>query len=215
LPEIVPASQRSIANVLAFLFVLLTTAPVAKADQSPLAAASEQDRNKAVARRVFDEIFNQGKFEVADEIYAPDFVNHGYKRNVSLQVDQAAVHQEKAAFPDLKMSVEVMVAEGDLVTILWTFRGTHTAGGYGGLPATGTPIEMRGITIWRIVDGKIREEWSSFDELGAYSQVVRHVQGKLWIALGAFLVLVVAAERLLWIACKWLVRLFRHKPTQA
>ena len=180
-----------------------------------LGAASEQDRNKAVARRVFDQIFNQGKFEVANEIYAPDFVNHGYKRNVGLREDQAAVHQEKAAFPDLKMSVEHMVAEGDLVTVLWTFRGTHTAGGYAALPATGTPIQMRGINIWRIVDGKIREEWSSFDELGAYSQVVRHVQGKLWIALGAFLVLIVAAERLLWIGCKSLVRLFRNKPIRA
>ena len=182
---------------------------------TPLAAASEQDRNKAVARRVFDDIFNQGKFEVADDIYAPDFVNHGLKRNFSLREDQAAVHQEKAAFPDLKMSVELTVAEGDLVAVVWIFRGTHTAGGYAGLPATGTPIQMRGITIWRIVDGKIRDEWSSFDELGAYSQVVHHVQGKLWIALGAFLVLVVAAERFLWIGCKWLVRLFRHKPTRA
>jgi len=74
---------------------------------------------------------------------------------------------------------------------------------------------MRGITIWRIVDGKIREEWSSFDELGAYSQVVHHVQGKLWIALGAVLVLVVAAERLLWVGFKWLVKCFRHRPSQA
>jgi hypothetical protein len=90
--EIVPASWRPIANVLAFLFLLLTLAPVAQADQNPLAAASEQDRNKAVARRVFDEIFNQGRFEVADEIYAPDFVNHGLKRNFSLGEDQAAVH---------------------------------------------------------------------------------------------------------------------------
>ena len=177
-------------------------------------AASEQVRNKAVAERVFDEIFNQGKFEVADEIYAPDFVNHGATRNIGLREDQAYAHQEKASFPDLKISVELMVAEGDLVTVLWIFRGTHTSGGYAGLPATGTPIQMRGITIWRIVDGKIREEWSSFDELGAYTQVVRHVQGKLWIALGAFLVLVVAAERLLWIGCKSLVRLFRRKPAQ-
>jgi steroid delta-isomerase-like uncharacterized protein len=192
-------------------------AAIQEAPKNPtaLAGASEQDRNKAVARRVFDEIFNQGKFEVADEIYAPDFVNHGNTRNVDLQVDQAAVHQEKAAFPDLKMSVELMVAEGDLVTVLWIFRGTHTAGGYGGLPATGTPIQMRGITIWRIVDGKIREEWSSFNELVAYSQVVRHVKGKLWIGLGAFLLLVIAAERLLWAGCKSLIRLSRHKPTQA
>jgi len=109
---------------------------------TPLAAASEQDRNKAVAWRVFEEIFNQGKIEVADEIYAPDFVNHGLKTNASLQEDQAAVHQEKAAFPDLKMSVELMVAEGDLVAVVWVFRGTHTHAGYGGMPPTGALVGL-------------------------------------------------------------------------
>jgi steroid delta-isomerase-like uncharacterized protein len=185
------------------------------AQSEPQSTQAIEARNKAIASRVFEEIFNQGGFEVANEIYSPDFQNHGYRRTVDLKTDQDAVHAEKQAFPDLRLQVERLIAEGEWVTALWTFRGTHTAGGYAGLPATGTPIEMRGITIWRIVDGKIRDEWSSFDELGAYSQVVHHVQGKLWIALGAFLVLVVAAERLLWIGCKWLVRLFRHKPTQA
>ena len=174
-----------------------------------------QERNKTIATRVFEEIFNQGRFEVADEVYSPDFQNHGYHRTVDLKTDQDAVHAEKQAFPDLRLQVERLIGEGDLVTALWTFRGTHTAGGYAGLPATGTPIEMRGITIWRIVDGKIREEWSCFDELGAYSQVVRHVQGTLWTALGVFLVLVVAAERLLWAGCKWLVKLCRRKPRHA
>ena len=125
------------------------------------------------------------------------------------------MHAEKQAFPDLQLHVERLIAEGDWVTALWTFRGTHTAGGYGGLPATGTRIEMRGITIWRIVDGKIRDEWSSFDELGAYSQVVEHVQGKLWIASGAVLALVVIAERIFCAACKRLVKLFRHNPSQS
>jgi steroid delta-isomerase-like uncharacterized protein len=187
-----------------------------------LAATSEaqstptiEERNKAIATRVFEEIFNQGRFDVADEIYSRDFQNHGSHRTIDLKTDQDYVHAEKQAFPDLRLQVERLIAEGDLVAALWTFRGTHTAGGYGGLPATGTPIDMRGITIWRIVDGKIREEWSCFDELGAYSQVVRHVQGKLWIALGAFLVLVIAAERLLWVGCKSLIKLFRAKSTQA
>jgi len=186
---------------------------LAKSD--PQSTPTIEERNKAIAARVFEEIFNQGRFEVADEIYSPDFQNHGYHRTVDLKTDQDAVHAEKQAFPDLRLQVERLIAEGDWVTALWTFRGTHTAGGYGGLPATGTPIEMRGITIWRIVDGKIREEWSSFDELGAYSQVVHHVQGKLWIAFVVFLVLVVAVERLLWAGCKWLLKLFRHKPSQA
>jgi steroid delta-isomerase-like uncharacterized protein len=185
------------------------------AKSEPQSTPTTEARNKAIATRVFEEIFNQGRFEVANEIYSPDFQNHGLHRAVDLKTDQDAVHAEKQAFPDLQLQVERLIAEGDWVTALWTFRGTHTAGGYAGLPATGTPIEMRGITIWRIVDGKIRDEWSSFDELGAYSQVVHHVQGKLWIALGAFLLLVVAAERLLWVGCKWLVKLFRHKPSQA
>jgi len=184
------------------------------AQSEPQSTPTIEARNKAIATRVFEEIFNQGRFEVANEIYSPDFQNHGYRRDVDLKIDQDAVHAEKKAFPDLRMQVERLIAEGDFVTALWTFRGTHTAGGYAGLPATGTPIEMRGITIWRIFDGKIRDEWSCFDELGAYTQLVHHLQGKLWIALGAFLVLVVAAERLLWAGCKWLVRLFRRKPSQ-
>jgi predicted ester cyclase len=193
---------------------LLTGAPLL-AQSEPQSTPTIEAQNKAIATRVFEEIFNQGRFEVADEIYSPDFQNHGYHRTVDLKTDQDAVHAEKPAFPDLRMQVERLIAEGDFVTVLWTFRATHTAGGYAGLLATGTPIDMRGITMWRIVEGKIREEWSSFDELGAYAQMVRHVQGKLWIAFGVFLVLVVAAERLLWAGCKWLVRLFRRKPSQA
>jgi steroid delta-isomerase-like uncharacterized protein len=180
--------RRTSAGILLLLF--LCVAPVS-------AGASEQERNKAVARRVFDEIFNQGRFEVADEIYAPDFVNHGLRRNVGLQEDQDYVHQEKAAFPDLKIAVDLMLAEGDLVTVVWTFRGTHTHGGYGGLPPTGTAIELRGITVWRIVDGRIREEWTTFNEMRAYMQVVDHLK---WTLFGAFAALVILG----WGSVRWL-----------
>ena len=184
------------------------------AQSEPQSTPTIEARNKAVAMRVFDEILTQGRFEVADEIYSPDFQNHGAHRTIDLKTDQDYARAEKKALPDLRIEIERLIAEGDFVAALGTIRGTHTAGGYGGLPPTGTPIEIRGITIWRIVDGKIRDEWSCFDELGAYTQLVHHVQGKLWVALGAFLVLVVAAERLLWAGCKWLVRLFRRKPSQ-
>jgi len=134
---------------------------------SPASAAPrpELEKNKAVARRVFDEIFNQGKFEVADEIYAKDFVNHGVHRDVGLKEDQDAARGWKLAFPDGKMTVLKEIAEGDLVTVLYTGTGTNTGEG-NGLPATGKQIEARGITIWRIVNGKITEEWSEFDRLG-------------------------------------------------
>jgi steroid delta-isomerase-like uncharacterized protein len=133
-------------------------------------AGTVQEQNKAVARRVFEEIFNQGKFAVADEIYAPDFVNHGVTRNVGLKEDQDAAKGWLQAFPDLKMTVVLMVAEEDLVTVVWTAEGTNTGEG-NGLPATGKKVEGRGITVWRIVKGKIREEWSEFDTMRLLQQL--------------------------------------------
>jgi steroid delta-isomerase-like uncharacterized protein len=127
-------------------------------------ASDTQEQNKAVARRVFDEIFNQGKFQAADEIYAPNFVNHGLHRDFDLKEDQAAARGWKMAFPDLRTAVVQEVAEGDLVSVLWTATGTNTGEG-NGLPATGKKMKARGITIWRIQNGKITEEWSEFDQL--------------------------------------------------
>ena len=75
---------------------------LAIAQGQPTPDNSIQARNKAVAMRVFDEIFNQGKFQVANEIYDPDFKNHGLHRSVDLKTDQDAVHAEKSAFPDLR-----------------------------------------------------------------------------------------------------------------
>ena len=128
-------------------------------------AADLQDRNKAVARRVFDEIFNRGRFEVAGEIYASDFVNHARNRDVALAEDQAWARVWREASADLKMTVTLMIAEDDLVAVLWRGVGTHT-GSFQGLPPTGKKLEGRGITIWRIVNGRIVEEWSEFDQRG-------------------------------------------------
>jgi len=182
------------------LILFGVTLPVSIRGAEPPA---QEDRNKVIATRVFEEIFNQGKLQVADEIYAPDFTNHGLHRDVDLNVDQDAVRAEKKAFPDLKMKVDMLVAEKDLVTALWTFRGTHTGGGYAGLPPTGTKVEVRGITIWRIVDGRIREEWSAFNELQGYAQVVAHLRWLLVLAFIGFVAAVVVGERTLcWAAVK-------------
>ena len=133
-------------------------------------AGPVQEKNKAVARRVFEEIFNQNKFEVANEIYASDFINHGLHTSVGLKEDQEAARGWKDAFPDGKMAVVQMVAENDLVTVIWTGTGTNTGQG-NGLPATGKKAELRGITVWRIVNGKIREEWSAFDRMQLMQQL--------------------------------------------
>ncbi len=200
--------MRKAALLLLVILAPLCAAIPAEGAASLPSAVSFESRNKAVARRVFEEIFNQGEFQVADEIYAKDFVNHGQHRNASLQEDQGWVHAEKKAFPDLKMTVDMMVAEGDLVTVMWTFRGTHTAEGYNGLPPTGARIEMRGITIWRIVDGKIREEWTSMDQLTAYRQAAAQLK---WMLLGMFL----AAVILLWAFYRATLRLWPARIAKA
>lgn len=189
-----------------FALCFLTGALMAQGQ--PTADGSIQVRNKTVAMRVFDEIFNQGKFQVADEIYAPDFQNHGLHRSVDLRTDQDTVHAEKKAFPDLQMSVQEMVAEGDKVAVLWTLHGTHTGSGYEGLPPTGTRVEIRGITIWRIVNGRIVEEWSSFSETGAYLGMFAHL--KWWFVFAGLLLLtiVIAIERLVWTMVR---KMFAHR----
>lgn len=135
-----------------------------------LARAGTPPSNEAVARRVFDEIFNQGKFEAADEIYAKDFVNHGFSKDVDLAVDQAAARGWKAAIPDIHVTVERVFNDGEYITLIWRAEGTNTGTG-NGLPATGKKIAGRGITIWRVVDGKIKEEWSEFDQLRLMQQL--------------------------------------------
>jgi len=133
-------------------------------------ASSLQEQHKALAKRAFEELLSKGKFELAEQLYAKDFVNHGIHRDITLAEDQAALKGWHQAFPDLAIVPEKLIAEGDLVTIYWIARGTNTGAG-NGLPATGKKAEQAGITIWRIVNGKIKEEWSAFDQLSLMQQL--------------------------------------------
>ena len=133
-------------------------------------ASSLQEQNKALAKRAFDELLSKGRFEVAEQLYAKDFVNHGIHRDISLEEDQAALRGWHQAFSDLSIVPEKLIAEGDMVAVYWIARGTNTGAG-NGLPATGKKVEQSGITIWRIVNGKIKEEWSAFDQLSMMKQL--------------------------------------------
>jgi steroid delta-isomerase-like uncharacterized protein len=135
-----------------------------------LFASSLQEQNKAVAKSAFEEILSNGHFELADQLYARDFVNHGVRHDASLEEDQAALKGWHQAFSDVVVEPRKLIAEGDLVTVYWVARGTNTGTG-NGLPATGKKVELAGITIWRIADGKIKEEWSSFDQLSMMRQL--------------------------------------------
>ena len=137
---------------------------------TPLFGSALQEQNKIIAKRAFEELLSQGRYELAEQFYSKDFVNHGIHRDIGLEEDQGALKGWHQAFPDVVIVPEKLIAEDDLVTIYWIARGTNTGTG-NGLPATGKKAELAGITIWRIIDNKINEERSAFDQLSLMQQL--------------------------------------------
>lgn len=129
----------------ALVLVLLLLAMFIPCQAQP---ASEQERNKTVARLFFEDVLGQGKLDKYSDSHTSDFVAHGTERDFSLAEDMAAAREERTAMPDMQIAVNRMVAEGDLVAVHWTAWGTNTQPGMG-LPATGKKIRVSGITIFR------------------------------------------------------------------
>jgi predicted ester cyclase len=123
--------------------------------------------NKALVRRVWDEVWNGRNLAVADEIFAPEYAAH----------ERAFMPGWLAAFPDWRFEVEDMVAEADRVVTRFVGRGTHrgrtSAFGLGAVAATGRPVEMRGYITHRLADGRIVEGRGSalLDRLGVLEQL--------------------------------------------
>jgi steroid delta-isomerase-like uncharacterized protein len=130
------------------------------------------EENTALIRRLNEEFWNAGKAAVFDEVFAPDYVDHSPApgqapdREGFRQVAAAL----RAALPDLSSTIEDLVAEADKVAWRWSLRATHR-GPLLGIPATGKPITLTGITINRIADGQIVERWSQVDNLGLLQQL--------------------------------------------
>ena len=114
------------------------------------------ERNKAQVRRVIEEIYNRGDLAVIDELAASDLVIHASSQEIrGRDGAKQYVAALRAGFPDLHLTVEGQVAEGDMVVTRWTARGTHT-GAFQGISATGKAVRVAGTDIDRIIDGKNR-----------------------------------------------------------
>jgi steroid delta-isomerase-like uncharacterized protein len=132
------------------------------------------EENKQIARRVPEEVFGKGNLDVVDELVADDFVNHDPSIPPEVPGGREGLKTFAqvylTAFPDLKIKVDDQVAEGDKVVSRWSASGTHQ-GELMGIPATGKQSEVTGITIDRIVGGKIVESWNNWDTLGLLQQL--------------------------------------------
>jgi predicted ester cyclase len=131
------------------------------------------EENKAIVRRQEEELHTQGNLDVADEIFAPNYVGHDPSnpqdiRGLEAAKQAAAGYRE--AFPDLQVIIEDLLAEGDRVAARVRFRGTHQ-GELEGIAPTGRRVESTGIIVSRIEGGKIAEDWANFDDLGLMRQL--------------------------------------------
>jgi steroid delta-isomerase-like uncharacterized protein len=131
--------------------------------------------NKALVRRWFEEVWNQGRSEVIDELMAPEAIAHGLVDEKGAELRGPAgfkpFHQRlRGAFPDMVITVEDLIAEDDKVAARCRVRGTHL-GDHLGMPATRRPIEMSGIAILRIKNSRLVEAWNNFDFLALQQQI--------------------------------------------
>jgi steroid delta-isomerase-like uncharacterized protein len=131
------------------------------------------EQNKAISRRLVEEAFNEGKLDVIDELVAPDFVNHDPSDPGGIRGPEGLkkfVRTYRSAFPDIRVTFEDQIAEGDKVVSRWSGSGTQK-GELMGMPASGKQATVTGITIDRLEGGKIIESWNNWDTLGMLQQL--------------------------------------------
>jgi steroid delta-isomerase-like uncharacterized protein len=140
-----------------------------------MASNATIEANKLIGRLVLEEMWGNGRLELADELYAPDYVDHVGKGPEPSEVKgvegiKQAVVAFRTAFPDLSYTVEDEIAEGELVVARFSARGTHR-GAFLGVEATGREVTYTGIDINRVRNGRIVESWVQYDALALLQQL--------------------------------------------
>jgi predicted ester cyclase len=124
---------------------------------------SSPNANKALVRRVFEEVIPAGDQATMRELFTADFLDHDPLPGQPPGADGAeyVVSTMHTAHPDLRFTIDDLIAERDRVTIRWTLRGTNTGPLFGREP-TGRPVEYAAIVIFRVADGRIAERWAGW-----------------------------------------------------
>jgi len=145
------------------------------------AQAALEESNRALVTR-YNEAWQSGDLEAIKEIYSPDFVWHAtdgsdLSSEEMIEINRKSIEQHKIAFPDMTFINEDVIVKGDKVITRYTLRGTHT-GDVEGIPATGNKIEMSGIEIIRVENGKITESWEELNLLRFMQQLGMELKPK-------------------------------------
>ncbi len=133
---------------------------------------TDTDGNKTIVASFIDRLFSEGDETAVDEFLSHDFVNHDPPFGASADREgmRAAANAFRAAFPDWHSELHLLIAEDDLVAEVFTASGTHR-GEMMGVAPTGQEISLRGINVFRVLDGRISERWGRLDDLGFLQQL--------------------------------------------
>jgi steroid delta-isomerase-like uncharacterized protein len=126
--------------------------------------------NKARVQRLYDEVWNQGRLAVADELFTDDYRAPGASAPTGPEGEKQHVAMLRAPFPDLRIAVEELVAEDDRVTARWTMTATDR-GGFMGRPPTGKQVSLWGVHFFRFAGDRIVACWTGVDMLGLMIQL--------------------------------------------
>jgi steroid delta-isomerase-like uncharacterized protein len=130
------------------------------------------DDNKTVVRRIINDVINTGNLAQADALFAPNYVYHG-AGGLELRGPEGfkqLIHTYRGAFPDMRLTIDDLISEDDKVVVRWTARGTHR-GELTGIAPTGKAVTISGIIVSRLSDGKVVEEFETFDEVSLLRQL--------------------------------------------
>ena len=125
-----------------------------------------------ITKKVWEEIWNQGKMELVDEIFSPDIIRHDPNRTElhGIEATKNFIRKMRESFPDLHITLDDVIAENNKVVTRYHFNGTHLGGALG-FPATKRKVSYTGIVIFRFDDGKIVEQWTEADLLTLFQQL--------------------------------------------
>ena len=131
------------------------------------------EQNKVIVRRLFEELWNKGNLSVADQLFSPNYAHHDpstpdFGRGPESERKRATLY--RTAFPDLHLTIEDIIAEGETVMTRWSCHGTHK-GDLSGIAPTGKQFTISGVTIARLTNGKLAEGYVNWDALGLMQQL--------------------------------------------
>jgi steroid delta-isomerase-like uncharacterized protein len=127
---------------------------------------------KELAQRWFSEVMSEGKTEVIDELCAPDFVDHDPLPGTTADLAglKDFVAQIRAAFPDMQMTADDLIVEGDRLAVRSTLRGTHQ-GDFMGIPGSGKKVEVSNYDFVRFENDQAAEHWGAIDSAALMEQI--------------------------------------------